>query len=205
MTSSSLFVINDDLVSEVFICRSYHFLLRYDVWPFLLMYCVLVFTSYWSEEYQAFCMIFTPIVLTSHIILFFLVHVFVKVKYYVGYRSVSTIDLADHVLAISSHSNGAGKIISLKRRDPSMIRDLLIAGRKHKYNCEYFEYDKVKYDYDATNTSFIRVQYPVQANVSQILQVVGHRNESDVRFCLSKWGYNFFDIPIPMFLDLYTV
>jgi cation-transporting ATPase 13A1 len=156
-----------------------------------------------SPRYQYFCLTVIPLLLLSQILLFFASRWSILVSFYIGYRRVSTIDTADHVLAFSSKSNG-GKIVKLCRRSPSDLQDITIAGKKFVYSCEYFEFDKVKYEYDTTSSSFVRLSSPTQISVAQVVKARGHPSESVVSFCISKWGFNFFDIPIPLFLDLYV-
>lgn len=202
--SNKSFIIDDDVIKEVWICQQYHFMRRWDVLPFIGFYLILLTMAHSSEQYQYLCMALIPILLISQILLFFMSRWSVLVSFYIGYKRVQNISNADHVIAFSAKSDG-GKIAKLFRRPEATLREVAIAGKKFGYCCEFFEYDKVKYEYDTGANCFSRVKYPTQVGVSQVMAASGHASEEAVNFCISKWGLNFFDIPIPLFLDLYVV
>jgi hypothetical protein len=203
--SGNKFVIDDDLIKEVWICQSYHYLRRWDVLPFILFYLMLLTMAHHSgNQYQSVCLVAIPLLLLAQILLFFASRWSVLVRFYVGYQRVNNIAAADHVIAFNAKSGG-GKIVRLFRRDSSDLRDVAIAGKKFTYSCEFFEFDKVKYEYDGTKKTFVRLGFPTRVDVSRVIEASGHPSQNVVQFCISKWGFNFFDIPIPLFLDLYVV
>jgi hypothetical protein len=68
-----------------------------------------------------------------------------------------------------------------------------------------FEFQKVVYGFDASVNNFVRISYPDKGKAKDFLKYEGHNKAKRVSACQEIWGLNVFDIPVPLFLDLYMV
>ena len=85
----------------------------------------------------------------------------------------------------------------------TQIMEVSIAKRKYHCYIKFFEFQKVKYEYDPKEkNNFVRSESPTTGKVQDFLTYAGVEEQNRL-LCMQKWGINEFDIPIPPFLDLY--
>jgi magnesium-transporting ATPase (P-type) len=164
-----------------------------------------------------------PVLLALQVLLFLISQWNMTLKCDLGYIRVNTVATASVVHVVAAKNMGKDRIVPVMMlrlppsdpnrpayaNDPTNSNNnnnqtVSIAGSKHRCSAKFFEYQKVKYEFDETERNcFVRCESPAQGGVSAFLTHNGHEQEAAVMMCLQKWGINEFDIPVPPFLDLY--
>jgi len=192
----------DDLVSSVELLCPLQWYLRWDVFPFLVLY-TLLFGVLSTQEgpLSFFAFVAIPCLLGLQIFFFLLSQWSVTLRCRLGHYSVTRVAKAQRVLVKAAKNAGKDRIVDLLRHEKS--GEVKIADKLFLLKGEYFEFQKVIYSYDAENNTFAKIDYPCTAPIKTFLESQGHETQESVEICETKWGSNEFDIPIPLFLDLY--
>ena len=197
--------VSDGLVERVSLYKKRFWLLRLDVYPFVLAYIVLnVALTQRSTKYYG--LIGLPIVLFAHLLLFLLSQSSLGLLCFLGNYSVTDIDAAELVHVRAANNAGKDRIVSLHKDSSSSSKGktVTVVGNMFHVPTISFEFQKITYRYDEDKNTFVRLEYPNVAPFMSMLESMGHHSSNDVQISVKKWGINEFDIPIPSFLDLYV-
>ena len=221
--------INDGLVDRVFLLNPRSWYLRWDVAPFFACYMVLFHFLYHADIYSRdyakelaneledpglqlkVALIGIPVLLAMQVLLFLMSQWNMALKCNLGYVRTNRVADASMVHVVAAKNVGKDRIVPVMMMRPvdprvaeKMKQEVDIAGSKYRCSAKFFEYQKVKYEYDdGEKNTFVRCASPNTGSVMSFLQHKGYTEEADVMTSLRKWGVNEFDIPVPPFLDLY--
>lgn len=197
--------IGDGVIDKVTLYKPITWLLRYDVAPFFVAYTILF--SACSQDlfgFRLLCLITLPLVLSLHLTLFLLSQWSIELKCKLGNRIVDDISKAEIVLITAAKNVGKNKIETLRRANTKNV-GVKIADIDYSLHNITFEFQKVLYGYNPDKNTFVRLVYPTIGPVKSFLTCTGHKTINNVETGYNKWGLNVFEIPIPLFLDLYMV
>ena len=199
--------------------------MRLDVWPFMIGYLTLFHILYHADIYSIdyakelaneiedpsvklkLALFGIPVLLSLQVLIFLVSQWSMGVKCSLGYISVKTIPEATMVHVVAAKNAGKDRIVPVMmiRLDPKQPKSMEVSIAKRKYHCyiKFFEFQKVKYEYDPKEkNNFVRSESPTTGKVQDFLTYAGVEEQNRL-LCMQKWGINEFDIPIPPFLDLY--
>ena len=155
-----------------------------------------------------------PILLSGQVLLFLLSQWSMRLKTRLGFRPCTSVQAATHAHVVAAKHAGQDRIVPLQFQPPTELllpgsslalreHRVQIAGSKYGMSELRFDFQKVVYEFDQDRNTFIRMQYPVSGPIKSFLAYRGLGDEKDGAVATGKWGLNFFDIPLPAFLDLY--
>ena len=199
--------------------------MRLDVWPFIIGYLTLFHFLYHADIYSTdyakelaneiedpslelkMALFGIPVLLSLQVLIFLVSQWSMSLKCSLGYVSVKTIPEANMVHVVAAKNAGKDRIVPVMmiKVDPKQPKAMEVSIANTKYHCytKFFEFQKVKYEYDPKEkNNFVKSESPTTGKVQDFLTCTGVA-EQDRLMCMQKWGINEFDIPIPPFLDLY--
>jgi len=149
-----------------------------------------------------------PSILFAHFLCFLLSQWSVSIKCLLGYYAVADINSTQYIHVKTTKNFGKERIVPLYREN--LIQDISIdhiniAGTNYNVFPVYFEFQKMKFDYDFKSNTFYPLAYPSKGKVSDYLKCNGHQIPTVLNLALKKWNRNEYDIPLPSFLELYSV
>ena len=207
-------VVEDGLVSEVTLYRAYPLFMRWDVLPFALAYAVALYLAL-TEDQTRFdtiqmrytydvnsadasvyfpdvsykkllgCVL-TPVLMLVHMMVFFMAQSSVAFRCKLGHKQVGSIAEATIAYVKAAKTVGNDRIAAIGRLPIS--GRLSIASQPFTVAGEFFEFQKVMYNYDASAGSFVRLSYPTRAPIVDLLAHGGHGTQRDVVMSAIKWG-----------------
>jgi hypothetical protein len=84
------------------------------------------------------------------------------------------------------------------------LASVTVAAQRFEHHAITFEYQKIVYVFEDSPQSPRMLKYPTRSAIQDYMQWTGHSDETaDVG--ARMWGRNFFDIPMPTFLELFRV
>jgi len=98
---------------------------------------------------------------------------------------------------------GKDKVEPLYRRNRRGQANIVVGGTKFDFNILFFQFQNILYSFSVEDKCFKRELYPSSGRIGDFIGYKGHANEDMLVNCLQKWGFNVFEIPVPLFLDLY--
>lgn len=194
--------IADDFIESVTPCIPIQWWMRYDVLPFLIIYSTL-FSLSLSKSTFHIALFGIPSILLLHNLIFLLSQWSFSIKMKLGYSEVRNIEQAQFVFVKARKNMGKDKVEPLYRRNRRGQANIIIGGTKFDFNILFFQFQNIIYSYSVEDQSFKRELYPTSGRIGDFVEHKGHSNEDMLMNCLQKWGFNVFEIPIPLFLDLY--
>ena len=212
------FKVGDGVIDRVELICSCFWLLRLDVWPFLLLYTFLFLVHFQHKQLvqqshhsgvKLFVFIVLPLLLCFHLLLFLLTQGWsIALRVTLGGRQVFEIKKADKVYIVASTNAGNNCIVVLHHRhnlEEVAAKDFMIAGVTFSVEDEYFIFQKVLYGFETEKNTFVKLAYPTSSNAMSFLKSCGVETREQLIMSKLKWGFNEFDIPIPSFFYLYSV
>ena len=195
--------VSDGLVERVSLYKKRYWLLRLDVYPFLIAYLALN-VALLQRNLKYYGLIGLPVVLFAHLLLFLLSQSSLGLMCFLGNYCVDDIDAAELVHVQAANNAGKDRIVSLHKDQTESKKTVTVVGNTFHVPTISFEFQKITYRYDEDKNTFVRLEYPNVAPFMSMLESMGHNSAKDVLISTKKWGINEFDIPIPSFLDLYV-
>ena len=195
--------VSDGLVERVSLHKKRYWLLRLDVYPFVIAYIALN-VALMQRSLKYYGLIGLPVVLFAHLLLFLLSQSSLGLMCYLGNYSVTDIDAAELVHVHAANNAGKDRIVSLCKDTSESKKTVMVVGNTFHVPTISFEFQKITYRYDEDKNTFVRLEYPNVAPFMSMVESMGHNSANDVSISTKKWGINEFDIPIPSFLDLYV-
>jgi hypothetical protein len=174
------------------------------VGPFVLLYGLLFALSYLSETH-VFSLFAIPAVLLLQLLVFLVSKWSLHFKLILGYDIMKDVTKAKYVFIETSKYMGKNRVEPLMIRPKHATKELVIADNKFDYNVLFFQFQNLIYGYCKEKNKFERESYPNKGSIHNFLNHKGHHDIELVVDGYSKWGANVFEIPIPLFLDLYVV
>lgn len=196
--------ISDGNIESVTPCLQKSPFMRLDVFPFATAYLIL-FSMSRIAEYHLMTLFAIPVVLLLQLVVFLLSQWSLSVKLFLGYNTVSDISKAQYVFIETSKHMGKNRVEPLLLRVKRNNKGLVIADQSFDYNLLFFQFQNLIYGYCHEKKTFEKEIYPNTGTIDSFLKYKGHSNIETIIDCMQKWGLNIFEIPIPLFLDLYTV
>lgn len=196
--------ISDGNIESLTPCIPKSPLMRLDVAPFLIVYSLLFSLSYLSET-QAYTLFVIPVVLLLQLLVFLLSKWSLYFKLVLGYNVMKDVTKAEYVFIETSKYMGKNRVEPLMIRPKHTKKELIVANQKFDYNILFFEFQNLIYGYCEEKKIFERESYPSKGSIHSFLNHKGHQDKELVIDGYAKWGANVFEIPIPLFLDLYVV
>jgi hypothetical protein len=196
--------LNDDLIESVTPCFPVDWKFRYDVFPFVISYSLLFSISSFPAM-NVISLYAIPVVLLAQIFLFLFSQWSLLFKLRLGYKIVSDITKAQYVFVCAAKNVGRNRVEKLNTRVKRLEKELVIAGNKFEFREIYFQFQNVLYEYSNIQKTFFREIFPTNGTIFDYLNHAGHKESNSFVDSIERWGSNVFDIPIPLFLDLYLV
>lgn len=196
--------IKDGVIQTVTPCVPIDWKFRLDVLPFIIGYSVF-FSLAACKETMTLSLYLIPALLLVHSLLFLVSQWSLTLKQILGYKVVKDISDATFVFVIAAKNMGKNRVEQLNHRSRRHTSNLVIAGTSFEHHALYFEFQNILYGYSSKNKCFCRELYPVKGSIEDFISCKGHKNLDSLTDSIEKWGENIFEIPIPLFLDLYVV
>ena len=196
--------IADGNIESVTPCIPKSPLMRLDVGPFLILYGLLFSLSYFPDTH-IFSLFAIPVVLLLQLLVFLISKWSLHFKLILGYDVMNDVTKAQYVFIETSKYMGKNRVEPLLIRPKHTKKALIIADQKFDYNVLFFQFQNLIYGYCEEKKKFERESYPNKGSIQSYLNHKGHSNIELVVDGFAKWGANVFEIPIPLFLDLYVV
>jgi cation-transporting ATPase 13A1 len=199
--------VGDELIRKVTLFRPMFWLLRYDVLPFMLAYCVLFGVAEHVEEYRHVSFVGIPIVLCVHILLFMMSQYSVGLRCRLGNVLAKGVSDCQVVHVEAAKNAGRDRIVDLnveKNLRGELVENFVVCGSRFAAPQYHFEFQQVVYAFDSDRNTFVGRQYPSKAPLKDYLSYAGLGTDMMGISAFKKWGFNEFHIPVPNFLDLYV-
>lgn len=166
--------------------------LRWDVFPFLFVYPVLMPVALVSPSYWLFQVFLVSTFLLQGV-LFLLNYWAVSIKTLFRFSAVKDIERASHVL-VTKH-------FRKEDRSRSCLCPLLV--KSEEPHTKYVDYYKQEYLYDEASRTFVKPPTREGITFKEYLSSTGIGDEVDLRRAISKYGSNTMEIPMPKFAELF--
>lgn len=196
--------VNDGVIQTVTPCVPIDWKFRLDVLPFVIGYFIFFFLTAFKET-LVLSIYLIPAFLLVHLLLFLISQWSLSLKQILGYKVVKNISEATFVFVIAARNMGKNRVEQLHHRSRPQASNLVIAGTSFEHHSLYFEFQNILYGYSSKNKCFCRELYPVKGSIEDYISYKGHEILDSLTDSMEKWGENIFEIPIPLFLDLYVV
>lgn len=200
--------VEDEIIESVVLCRPRFWMTRLDVLPFAVLYLIL-FSPFLLGHKDLFVLkssLFAiPIVLLAQLALFLVVQFSIDLQAFVGHYKVQEISQALTVLVRTTKNSGNSSIVTLFHRQSCPKNPIDICGQTFYLEERFFEFQKLIYEFDQKTKSFRRVNFPSTISVKSVMKYVGLKDSTSIEVGERIWGLNKFNIPLPLFLDLYLV
>ena len=199
--------IEDGLIDHVTLYQPRVWFLRWDVFPFLIVYVASSIFITQDGPLKLAALVIFPIGLALHLLLFLLAQSSVAFRCFIGKRKVydiqSTVDIHVH----AAKNAGKDRLVNLLHmrgevNHPGVIN---VLGENFPLTTQIFIFQEVVYCFDQEKKSFSRLNYPVVFKDNNFMKWKGHESEEAMVRAFRRWGINEFNIPLPHFLDLYMV
>lgn len=199
--------VKDGLIDEVTLHRETFWLLRWDVWPFLIIYGLgLVAALSDAHDIKVAGLVAVPLGLTVHLVIFLFAQSSNAVRAFIGKTRVSKLADATWVQVKAAPNAGRDRLVPVLRvwQLPPNAR-VTIMQQDYPLSSAFFQYQEVTYYYDGEKDSYVRLSYPTDFSPAALHRWTGHQEPTTIALGLRRWGLNEFHIPVPHFLDLYMV
>lgn len=146
--------ITDGLIESVTLYRSYYWLSRWDVIPFIIVYALLFIALFSNiDNFRIFGFISIPVALFLHLLLFLLSQWSISLQCKLGNYIVKDVNNAELVHVTTSVNGGNDRIVplirhnksntSIKKNKDNEILSVTVADMNYKIPTEYFIFQKV--------------------------------------------------------------
>jgi hypothetical protein len=199
--------IDDGLIDSIILYKETAWYRRLDVFPFVLMYGnALAFILSDQTLLKIGGLVLFPIALSIHLLFFLGAQSSVNFRCLIGKQKVTAIADASYVMVKAAKNAGKDRIVKLIiDEEIKTDSDVDVLTKSYKLSKVTFSFQEVTYSYNSEQKKFQRLNYPIDVSVQECLAWRGHQTQDAFYAAIKRWGINEFNIPMPHFLDLYSV
>lgn len=145
--------------------------------------------------------------LALHLVVFLASRWSLSFRCRLGCSQVSKVSQATNIMAVAAKNTGSNKFIPVTHTNSTdNSTSISVANSTFSEPTSHFDFQKISYSYDKEQDTFSLVPYPVSGLLSDYLyKCSGYVEDNIISKAVNIWGKNEFDIPLPSFMDFYSV